>query len=62
MYNFRFDADSPPEPAIAHIGLFRDGGPPSVEVMVLAPATHEVPVFADDFEMGNTDEWSVVIP
>ncbi len=58
MYNFSFDADSPPEDALASIGLFRDGGPPSVAVYVQAPATNLIPLFADDFESGNLDAWS----
>lgn len=62
MYNFSFDADSPPEDALATISLFRDGGPPSVSVYVRAPATNLIPLFADDFESGNTGAWSLVMP
>ena len=60
MYNFSFDADSPPLPAIASIGLFRDGS--SVTVMVEAPADNTVPLFADDFEGGDTGSWSFATP
>jgi hypothetical protein len=62
MYSFRFDADTPPEPAIAVIGLFRDGGPKDVSVMVEAPANNVMPLFSDGFESGTTDAWSVVVP
>ena len=62
MYNFSFDADSPPEEAIASIGLFREGGPPSVSVFVEAPANNIMPLFADGFESGDTDGWSQVVP
>jgi hypothetical protein len=62
MYTFRFDADSPPEEALASIGLFRDGGPPSVSVIVEAPAGNLLPFFADGFESGGTDGWSNVMP
>ena len=58
MYNFRFDADSPPQPTTAQIGLFRDGGPSSVSVMVLAPAVDTSTIFIDGFESGNTGAWS----
>jgi len=62
MYNFRFDTDSPPQPAIATIGMYRDGGPPFVEVMVEAPANNLAPLFADNFESGTTDAWTIVVP
>jgi len=62
MYNFSFDADSPPEDALASIGLFKAGGPPSVGVFVRAPAGNLMPVFADDFETGDTTGWSSVTP
>ena len=62
MYNFSFDADSPPEMALASIGLFRPDGPPSVSVFVEAPATNLIPLFADGFESGDTDAWSQVAP
>lgn len=38
LYNFRFDASTPPAFAEATIGLFRPGDPPSVAVLVAAPA------------------------
>ena len=38
MYTFGFDADSPPQTALAGIGLFKQGGPPAVEVYIRAPA------------------------
>lgn len=62
MYTFRFDADSPPEQAIAAIGLFRDEGPSSVSVLVEAPATNIIPLFADDFESGTLEAWNQVVP
>ena len=37
MYNFRFDADAPPGPVTATIGLYRVGRPAFVEVPMLAP-------------------------
>jgi hypothetical protein len=60
MYNFSFDADSPPEDALATIGLFKSAR--SVAVFVHAPATNVVPLFTDDFETGDTDGWSSVMP
>ncbi|MCU0305703.1 MAG: hypothetical protein MUC56_16760 [Thermoanaerobaculales bacterium] len=62
MYTFGFDASSPPEDALASIGLFRDGGPSSVSVYVRAPASNLIPLFADDFESGGTGAWAVVSP
>ncbi|HSL16932.1 MAG TPA: hypothetical protein VLB51_03410 [Methylomirabilota bacterium] len=62
LYNFRFDADSPPQPAIASLAMFRGGGPSSVQVFVEAPAGNVQPLFADDFESGTTGGWSVVVP
>jgi hypothetical protein len=62
MYNFSFDADSPPQDALASIGLFKTGGPSSVAVYVQAPATNLIPLFADDFETGDTGGWSSVAP
>ncbi len=62
MYNFSFDADSPPVDALGTIGLYRTGGPPSVSVFIQAPATNLVPLFADGFESGNTGAWSSVMP
>ncbi len=62
MYNFSFDADSPPQDALATIGLFKTGGPSSVAVYVQAPATNLIPLFADDFETGDTTGWSSVTP
>jgi hypothetical protein len=58
MYNFSFDADSPPVEALGSIGLFRTGGPPSVSVYIEAPATNLIPLFADGFESGTLDAWS----
>ena len=37
LNNFRFDADAPPSPSVATIGLFLPGSPESVDVDVLAP-------------------------
>jgi len=62
MYSFSFDADSPPLPAIASIGLFRDGGPSSISVYVEAPASNTALLFADDFESGDTGAWTHVMP
>ena len=62
MYNFSFDADSPPEDALASIGMFKTGGPSAVAVFVQAPATNLIPLFTDDFESGDTSGWSTVEP
>jgi hypothetical protein len=62
MYTFSFDADGPPEAALATIGLFRDGGPSAVTALVEAPASNLIPMFADDFETGGFGGWSVVVP
>ncbi|MBL8877841.1 MAG: hypothetical protein JNG88_01875 [Phycisphaerales bacterium] len=43
LYNFRFDACAPPEPAVATLGLFKPGSPDSVSVMIPAPGL-EAPV------------------
>lgn len=59
MYSFGFDADTPPEDAIASIGLFRPDGPPSVQVYVRAPASNITPLFADGFELGDLSAWEV---
>ena len=37
LYNFRFDADSPPVPVGATIGLYRAGDPAEVTVATLGP-------------------------
>ncbi len=37
LYNFRFDADSPPAAALAVIGLHRPGAPPAATVAAPAP-------------------------
>ena len=62
MYSFGFDADSPPEIAAGTIGLFRSGGPSSIQVIIEAPAGNLTPLFADDFETGDTGGWTVVFP
>jgi len=62
MYSFGFDADSPPESALASLGLYRSGGPPSVSVLVSAPATNLIPLFVDGFETGDTSAWGAVAP
>jgi hypothetical protein len=62
MYNFSFDADSPPQNALAGIGMFKTGGPSSVAVYVEAPATNLIPLFADGFESGDTSGWSSFVP
>lgn len=38
LYNYRFDADSPPQAVSATIGLYRAGDPASVTVNVLGPS------------------------
>lgn len=38
IYNFRFDANRPPEPARAIVGLFRAGDPPTVEADTIGPS------------------------
>jgi hypothetical protein len=62
MYSFRFDADTPPELGVAEIGLFRDGGPKSVDVWVEAPTFRVMPIFSDGFESGDAGAWSAVAP
>ncbi|MGD8441106.1 MAG: hypothetical protein PVG53_11250 [Holophagae bacterium] len=62
MYSFGFNADSPPAPALASLEMFRSGGPPSVSIAVLAPATNLIPLFADGFETGDTSGWGAVSP
>lgn len=62
MYNFSFDADSPPMDALGSIAMFKSGGPPSVSVYIQAPATNLIPLFADGFESGNFGGWSSVLP
>ena len=37
LYNFRFDADAPPEPENATIGFFKTGSPVTVQVLVPLP-------------------------
>ncbi len=37
LYNFRFDADSPPVSAMATIGLFKPGTPDSITAATLGP-------------------------
>ena len=54
MYNFSFDADSPPEDRPREHRPVRAGGPSSVAVFVEAPASNLIPLFADDFETGDT--------
>lgn len=43
MYNFRFDADSPPQAATATIGLFRPGTPNDMTVSIQAPSGDFIP-------------------
>ncbi|MEE4271103.1 MAG: hypothetical protein V2I67_05495 [Thermoanaerobaculales bacterium] len=62
MYNFRFDADSPPQETVGQIGLFRDGGPASLPVILLAPAADTTTIFVDGFDLGDTSGWDVVVP
>ncbi len=38
LYNFWFDANTEPEPAVATISMFRNTGPASASVAILAPA------------------------
>lgn len=39
LYNFRFDADQPPEDVTVTLGLFKPGTPDSVEVTLPGPST-----------------------
>jgi hypothetical protein len=39
LYNFRFDADAPPEIVTATLGLYRDGDPTSVDYMTQGPSS-----------------------
>jgi hypothetical protein len=51
VYNFRFDADSPPETVFAELGLFRPGAvgdPDIMTVTALGPAPLEPPSCAGD--------------
>jgi hypothetical protein len=41
LYNFRFDADTPPQAVSAWIGLFRSGSPPTVAVETLGPGPQQ---------------------
>ena len=38
LYNFRFDADAPPENVSATIGLFKTGTPADLSVQILGPS------------------------
>jgi hypothetical protein len=38
MLNFRFDADAPPRPAFANLGVFRPGDPMEITALVMAPS------------------------
>ncbi len=56
MYNFRFDADTPPNATFATIGLFRAGTPSDVTTPVLGPAGPACPWDLDgDGQVGITD-------
>lgn len=56
MYNFWFDADSPPVPGEVTLGLFKPGAPDSVAVPIPVPGALGA-VFADAFETGATCLW-----
>lgn len=57
MYSFRFDADQPPEAAVMTLALFTPGCPASQPVLFPDGA-----LFADGFECGLTDAWSLLGP
>ncbi|MHC4429457.1 MAG: hypothetical protein ACYS0D_12775 [Planctomycetota bacterium] len=38
LYNFRFDADTPPQQVVASLGLYRAGAPSAIDVIVDGPA------------------------
>lgn len=51
IYNFRFDANTPPRPADLDIGLFKPGTPKSVSTVVAAPLPAcPIPALATAFE------------
>jgi len=50
MYNFWFDADRPPAPAAATLGLFRPGTPEALAVTVDAPAGGGGPACPADWD------------
>ncbi len=57
MFNFWFDANSPPGGTTVHtIGLFKPGTPTELTTGFW------VPVFDDGFETGNTAAWSITVP
>ncbi|HEX4955821.1 MAG TPA: hypothetical protein VF017_20730 [Thermoanaerobaculia bacterium] len=57
MFNFWFDATSPPGGTTVHtIGLFKPGTPTELT------AQFWTPVFLDGFESGNTSAWSLTVP
>jgi hypothetical protein len=43
LYNFRFDADQPPQAATATVGFFKPGSPISVEIQVPGPGVTPTP-------------------
>ena len=54
LYNFRFDADTAPEPGQGILGLFREGGPPSMIVDIPVPS-HPVTLAGSDPPNGAID-------
>jgi len=58
MYNFWFDADSPPQEVMASVGLFKPGSPTSVPVALFGTGV----IMEDGFETGDFTGWSVVLP
>lgn len=59
MYNFWFDADSPPLESSAQIGLWRPGSPSAIDGVVVAPRAEGASfIFADGFENGDTIAWN----
>lgn len=62
MYNFWFDADSPPVSGSAQIGLFRPGTPSSLNEGTIAPGAGASLIFTDGFEDGTLDAWQVSVP
>jgi hypothetical protein len=56
MFNFWFDADQPPSPAIGHtLGLFKPGAPAALVF------SFDNKLFFDGFESGDTGAWSAAL-
>ncbi len=61
LYNFRFDADSPPVDADATLGLFRPGEPASMALAVVAPAAPACAYPGDVDGSGVVDERDIPV-